>query len=71
LSYEAETLRATLQKRILKHSRTPGMIPSSAARAPGGRTPQPTNDITGWGLIGFAYTGGDTGGFNTNPEGTP
>lgn len=69
MSYEREQLRRVLASRIYKHSRRAGEIRSGEANAPSGKTPRPVNDITGWGYLGFSRTGGDTGGFRTNPEG--
>jgi hypothetical protein len=69
VSYEKERLRRILASRIYKHSRRAGEIRSGEANAPSGKNPRPVSDITGYGYLGFAMTGGDAGGFNTNPEG--
>ncbi len=69
MSYEAEQLRRVLGSRIRRQAAQPGVIKPGDARAPGGRNAQPAEDITFYGLLGFAQTGGDQGGFRTNPGG--
>ena len=69
MSYKQERFRETLRGRVHRQAIRAGEIRSNETDAPRTTNPKPVNDITGYGYLGFAWTGGDAGGFNTNPEG--
>lgn len=75
MSHEERHGIDVLQKRIYRKAQVPGIVRSGQAGAPGNRSVGPVDDISsafgfsGFRLLGFAMTGGDNGGFETNPGG--
>lgn len=75
MAKEQELFRQTLRTRIYRESNRAGELRSGNQGAPGNRSLGPVSDISsafgmaGLNLLGFAMTGGDNGGFETNPGG--
>lgn len=75
MAKEQELFRQTLGARIRREANRPGEAHTGHQGAPGNRSTGPVQDISsafgmvGLNLTGFAMTGGDDGGFETNPGG--
>ena len=73
--YEDSLAKTALRTRIYRQAQVPGTVRSGNQGAPGNRSLGPVRDISsifglvGMVLLGFAMTGGDNGGFETNPGG--